>query len=76
MPFLALVPKQVWIGLAIAVAAVGAYWKITSDAESRGAATVTVKIQEKQIDAQERAETERRKLDRGDDSGVRGFDRD
>jgi len=45
MPFLALIPAKVWIGLAIAVAAIGAYWKITSDAEERGAATVTIEIQ-------------------------------
>lgn len=76
MPFLALIPAKVWLGLAIALLAVGAYWKITSDAEDKGAATVTTKIQQEQTDAQDRAETERRKLDRGDDSGVRGFDRD
>jgi hypothetical protein len=45
MPFLALIPREVWIGLLVALAAFGAYWKITSDAEDRGAATVTTKIE-------------------------------
>lgn len=76
MPFLALIPTKVWLGLGIALLAFGAYWKITSDAEQRGAATVATKIQQEQTHAQDRAEIERRKLDRGDDSGVRGFDRD
>lgn len=76
MPFLALIPAKVWLGLAIVVIAAGVYWKITSDAEQRGASEVTIKIQQEQSHAQDRAETERRKLDRGDDSGVRGFDRD
>lgn len=76
MPFLALIPARVWLGLAIALLAFGAYWKITSDAEKRGASEVTIKIQQEQTNAQDRAEAERRKLDRGDDSGVRKFDRD
>lgn len=76
MPFLALIPVKVWIGVAIVVIAIGAYWKTTSDAEQRGASEVTIKIQQEQTDAQDRAEAERRKLDRGDDSGVRKFDRD
>lgn len=73
---LALIPPKVWLGLAVIVIAVGAYWKITSDAERRGASEVTIKIQQEQSNAQDRAEAERRKLDSGDDSRVRGFDRD
>ena len=79
MPFLALlklVPLKVWLVLIAAVLLAGWYWKTVSDAEQRGASEVTIKIQQEQSDAQDRAETERRKLDRGDDSGVRGFDRD
>lgn len=76
MPLLALIPIKVWIGLAILLLAAGALWKITSDAEDRGAATVVTEIQKGQTDAQDRAEAERRKLDRGDDSRVRQFDRD
>lgn len=76
MPFLALIPRGVWIGLVVAILAVGAYWKITSDAEQRGAAATIIKTQQEQADAQDRAEIERRRLDRGDDSGVRKFDRD
>lgn len=80
MPFLSLIPIKAWIGLAVGLAvvvgSVGAYWKITSDAEQRGAAAVVTTIQKGQTDAQDRAEAERRKLDRGDDSRVRQFDRD
>jgi hypothetical protein len=76
MPFLALIPAKVWIGLGIVLLAIGAYWKITSDAEQRGAATVVTEIQKGQTDAQDRAEAERRKLDRGDRGRVSGFDRD
>lgn len=76
MPFLSLIPIKVWIGLGLVVLAAGAYWKITSDAEQRGAATIATEIQKGQIDAQDRAEAERRRLDRGDDSRVRQFDRD
>lgn len=76
MPFLALIPAKVWIGLAIIVIAASTYWKITSDAEQRGATTVISDIQKGQTDAQDRAEAERRKLDSGDDSRVRQFDRD
>ena len=45
MPLLALIPARVWLGLAAVLLAVGAYWKITSDAEDKGAATVTTKIE-------------------------------
>lgn len=76
MPLLALIPLKAWIGLAIIILAAGAYWKITSDAEQRGATTVITDIQKGQTDAQDRAETERRRLDSGDDSRVRQFDRD
>lgn len=76
MPFLSLIPIKVWIGLGVILLAIGAYWKITSDAERRGAATIITEIQKGQTDAQDRAEAERRKLDRGDDSRVRQFDRD
>lgn len=79
MPVLALlklIPLKVWLVLAAAILLAGWYWKAISDAENKGAATTITKIQKEQTNAQERAETERRKLDRGDDSGVRGFDRD
>ncbi len=73
---LKLVPLKVWLILLAAILLAGWYWKTVSDAETRGAATTITKIQKEQTNAQERAETERRRLDRGDDSGVRGFDRD
>lgn len=70
------IPSEVWIGLGIALLAFGAYWKITSDAEQRGAATIVNKVQKEQSRAQTRAETERRKLDGGDRGRMREFDRD
>lgn len=73
---LKLVPLKVWLVLIAAVLLAGWYWKTVSDAETRGAAATITKIQKEQTDAVDRAETERRKLDRGDDSSVRGFDRD
>ncbi|KRE02613.1 hypothetical protein ASE61_15155 [Bosea sp. Root670] len=76
MPLLSLLPIKAWIGLGILLLALGAYWKISSDAEQRGATTIVTEIQKGQTDAQDRAETERRRLDSGDDSRVRQFDRD
>lgn len=76
MPFLALIPAKVWFAIFGVVLLGLGYWKITSDAEDKGAATVITKIQQEQSNAENRAEIERRKLDRGDRSGVSGFDRD
>lgn len=76
MALLSLIPARAWLALGLLALAVLGYLKITSDAEDRGAASVTTKIQQEQTHAQDRAEMERRRLDRGDDSGVRGFDRD
>lgn len=71
-----LVPLKVWLILIAAVAVGIWYWRATDAAYERGKTEVTTTIQKEQTDAQDRAETERRKLDRGDDSSVRGFDRD
>lgn len=76
MPFLALIPAKVWFAIFGVILLGLGYWKITSDAENKGAATVTTKILQEQTHAQDRAEVERRKLDKGDDSAARGFDRD
>lgn len=73
---LKLVPLKVWLFILAAVAVAAWYWKQTGEAYDRGKTETVVTIQKGQIDAQERAEAERRKLDRGDDSRVRGFDRD
>lgn len=79
MTFLAVlrfIPLRVWLVL-VALIAVGLwYWRATDSAYQRGKSEVVTSIQKEQSDAQNRAETERRKLDRGDDSRVRGFDRD
>ncbi|CAN7314573.1 hypothetical protein LJR009_001578 [Bosea sp. LjRoot9] len=79
MPVLALlklIPLRVWLVLAAIVAVALWYWQQTGAAYERGKSETISTIQKGQTDAQDRAETERRKLDRGDDSGVRGFDRD
>ena len=79
MPVLALlklVPLKVWLILIAIVLAAVWYWKTVSDAETRGAANAITKIEKGTKDAEKRADTELRKLDRGDDSGVRAFDRD
>ncbi len=79
MPLLALLklaPAKVWLILAAILVVALWYWRATDAAYDRGKTETVVTIQKGQIDAQDRAEAERRKLDRGDDSRVRGFDRD
>lgn len=79
MPLLALlrlVPIKAWPILAAIAALALWYWRATDAAYDRGKTDTVITIQKGQIDAQDRAEAERRKLDRGDDSSVRGFDRD
>ncbi|HEY5798464.1 MAG TPA: hypothetical protein VIU82_25965 [Bosea sp. (in: a-proteobacteria)] len=79
MPILALlklVPLKGWLILIAAVLLADWYWRQTNVAYEKGKTETTVQIQKGQIDAQERANTELRKLDRGDDSSMRKFDRD
>lgn len=76
MPFLALIPAKVWAAIGLIALAGVVYLKLNADAERRGATEITTQIQKGQTDARDRAETERRRLDRGDDSRLRGFDRD
>jgi len=79
MPILALlklVPLKVWLILIAVVLVALWYWRQTNVAYEKGKIETTVQIQKGQIDAQERANTELRHLDRGDDSRVRQFDRD
>lgn len=73
---LKLVPLKAWLILLVAIAAGIWFWRQQSTAYEKGKTETTVQIQKGQIDAQERANTELRKLDRGDDRGVRAFDRD
>ncbi len=44
MPFLALIPARAWLVAGIIILAGLGYWKITHDAEKRGEAAVTIKI--------------------------------
>lgn len=76
LALLKLVPLRAWL-LIIAVLALAAwYWRATDAAYQRGKSETVTTIQNEQGKAQDRAEAERRKLDRGDDSAVRSFDRD
>lgn len=70
-----LIPREIWIALVVLILATALYAKIVSDAEQRGGSNVIKDIQKEETDARDRAEAERRRLDRGDDSGVRRFDR-
>lgn len=79
MPLLALfrlVPARVWLILAAAVALALWYWRATDAAYDRGKTETMQQIEKGTRDAEKRADDELRRLDRGDDSGVRAFDRD
>lgn len=76
LALLKLVPLRVWLILAAVIAVAIWYWRATDAAYDRGKAETVQKIEKGTRDAEKRADTELRKLDRGDDSGVRAFDRD
>jgi len=79
MPILALlrlVPAKVWLILAAIVVVALWYWRATDAAYDRGKTETLQQIEKGTRDAEKRADTELRRLDRGDDSGVRAFDRD
>lgn len=76
LALLRLVPLRAWLVLGALVAVALWYWAATDAAYERGKTETVTTIQKEQGKAQERADAERRKLDRGDDSAVRGFDRD
>lgn len=79
MPFLALlrlVPAKVWLILAAVVVVALWYWRATDAAYDRGKTETLQQIEKGTRDAEKRADTELRRLDRGDDGGVRAFDRD
>lgn len=79
MPLLALlrfVPAKVWLILACLVVVAVWYWRATDAAYQRGRSETTQQIEKGTRDAEKRADTELRRLDRGDDGGVRAFDRD
>jgi len=79
MPLLALlrlVPAKVWLILAAIVAVALWYWRATDAAYDRGKTETIQQIEKGTRDAEKRADTELRRLDRGDDGGVRAFDRD
>lgn len=70
------IPAKAWLLFAALALLGGAAWKMSAEAERRARAEILTEILKEQADAEARAENERRRLDRGDDGGVRGFDRD
>lgn len=76
LALLRLVPLRAWLVLGAVIAVALWYWRATDAAYERGKTETVTTIQKEQGRAQDRAEAERRKLDKGDDSAVRSFDRD
>jgi hypothetical protein len=76
LALLKLIPLRVWLVLAAVALLALWYWRATDAAYDRGKTETVQKIEKGTRDAEKRADTELRKLDRGDDSGVRAFDRD
>jgi hypothetical protein len=52
------------------------HWQATNAAYEAGKTSAISRIEKDNEDARKRSETELRRLDRGDRSGVSGFDRD
>lgn len=76
LALLRLVPAKAWLILAAIIALALWYWRATDAAYERGKTEALQQIEKGTRDAEKRADTELRRLDRGDDSGVRSFDRD
>jgi hypothetical protein len=76
LALLKLIPLRVWLVLAAVALLALWYWRATDAAYDRGKTETVQKIEKGTRDAEKRADTELRKLDRGDDGGVRAFDRD
>jgi Flp pilus assembly protein TadB len=76
LTLLKLVPAKVWLIVAAILALALWYWRATDAAYERGKTESLQQIEKGTRDAEKRADTELRRLDRGDDSGVRAFDRD
>lgn len=71
-----LVPWQAWALAAVIGAGVAYHWQATSNAYEAGRTAAILEMEQANARARERAETELRRLDRGDRERVRGFDRD
>jgi hypothetical protein len=70
------VPPRIW--LVCALIALGAlyHWRAVSSSYRAGYEAHKLEVEQANAKAKDRAETERRRVDGGDDSRVRGFDRD
>jgi Flp pilus assembly protein TadB len=76
LTFLRAVPWQAWLVAGLLAAAAAFHWQATNAAYEAGKAAEITKQETDNARARERAETELRRLDRGDRGGVSGFDRD
>lgn len=70
------VPWQAWAVAGVLIAGAVFHWRATNAAYEAGRAAEITKQETDNARARERAETELRRLDRGDRGGVSGFDRD
>ena len=71
-----MIPFKIYFALAIVVVCVGFIVWVRHEAYNRGQQAAMQAIERSNIDARNKAETERRRIDSGDDSRVRGFDRE
>lgn len=76
LAFLRAVPWQAWLVAGALIAGGAWHWRATSAAYEAGRAAEITKQEADNARARERAETELRRLDRGDRGRVSGFDRD
>ena len=70
------VPPRIWFLCALMALAALYHWRAVSASYRAGYEAHKLETEKANAKAVERAETELRRLDRGDDSRVRGFDRD
>lgn len=76
LAFLRAVPWQAWLVAGVLVAGAVFHWQATNAAYEAGKAAQITKQENANAKARENAETELRRLDRGDRGRVSGFDRD
>lgn len=76
LAFLRLIPAKAWLTVIAIVALAFWFWRATDAAYERGKSEAVQQIEKGTRDAEKRADDELRRLDRGDDGRVRGFDRD
>jgi hypothetical protein len=71
-----MIPFKFYFVVAIVGACIAVIWWARYEAYNRGHQAAMQAVERSNIDARNKAETERRRIDSGDDSRVRGFDRE